>query len=99
MGGLLGSPRVVPLFVVFFVFNSTDLSRFIWYRHRMEPDQDEKKEFKSGLPAIFTQNYQNIPMNESWPKKSVQRHFFRVTQGRNPMLARGDDGGRATVRN
>jgi len=28
----------------------------------MRPDQDEEKASKSGLPAMFTQNYQNAPM-------------------------------------
>jgi len=65
----------------------------------MRPDQDEEKASETSLPDMFTQNYQNAPMNESWSLKSVQRPFFRATQGRNPMLAWGDEGGRATVRN
>ena len=65
----------------------------------MSPDHDKKKASKSGLPAMFTRNYQNDPLIETYLEKSVQRPFFRATLGRNPMLARGDDGGRAIARN
>jgi len=65
----------------------------------MSPDQDKEKASKSGLSAMFTRNYQNAPVNGSWPGKSAWRSFFRATQGRNPMLARGDEGDRAAFRN
>jgi len=51
-----------PFFVVFL---TTDLSRFTCCVCRTRPDQDEEKESKSGLLVMFTQNYQNSPMNES----------------------------------
>jgi len=30
----------------------------------MSPEHDKKKASKSGLPAMFTRNYQNAPMIE-----------------------------------
>jgi len=56
-----------PYFVVCFFVKSTDLSRFICCGRRMRTDLDEEKASKSGLSAMFTQNYQNVPFNESWP--------------------------------
>ena len=58
----------------------------------MSPEHDKKKASKSGLPAMF-------PTDTSWPLKSLQMPFFTATQGRIAMLVRGDQGGRATVRN
>ena len=88
-----------PFFVVFFFLNGTDLCRSVCRGRWMRPDQDEEKASKSGVPAMFTRNYQNAPRTESRPRKPEQRPFFRATDGRNPTLARGDGGGRATVRN
>jgi len=48
-----------PLFIVFFFFKSTDLSRFIYYGRRMIPDQDEKKASESGHPTMLSRNYKN----------------------------------------
>jgi len=99
MGDLLGSPRVVPLFRFFFVFKSTDPFHFICCGRRMRPDQDEEKASKSGLSAMFARKCQKFPTDTSLPLKPLQVPFFTATQGRNPALARGDEGGRATVRN
>ena len=60
---------VLPTFFgVFFFFNSTDLSRFIFCRRWMRPDQEEEKASKSDLRSMFTQNYQIAPLNVSWPE-------------------------------
>jgi len=56
-----------PFFVVFFLFNSTDLSHFIRYGRWMTPDQDEDKASKSGLPAMFNRNYKNSRIDAFWP--------------------------------
>ena len=61
MGDLLGSPRVAPFFVVFFSFESNDLSHFIFCERRMSRDQDKEKESKSGLPAMFTSKLPKCP--------------------------------------
>jgi len=66
---------------------------------RTGPDLGMEKASKSGIADMFTRDYQNNPLNESWPRKSLQSPFFTATYGRNPMLARGDEGDRATVRN
>jgi len=65
----------------------------------MRPDQDEESASKSGLSAMFTRNCQKFPTDASWPLKPLQMPLFTATQGRNPTLAQGDEGGRATVRN
>jgi len=65
----------------------------------MSPDQDKEKESKLGLPTMFTSKVPKCPYERVLALKSVWRSFFRATQGRNPMLARGDEGGRATVHN
>jgi len=65
----------------------------------MRPDQDEERASKTGLSAMFTRNCQKFPTDASWSSKPLQMPFFTTTQGRNPTLARGDEGGRATVRN
>jgi len=65
MGDILGNRPLAPFFVVFFIFECIDLSRFICCGRRMRPDQDEEKASKLGLPSMFTQNYENAPMNES----------------------------------
>ena len=41
---------------------------------------------------MLARNYQNA-------LKTRLEALFRATQGRNPLLARGGEGGRATVRN
>jgi len=56
-----------PFFIVFFFFKGTDLSRLISCGRRMRPDQDKEKASESGLLDMFTQNYQNAPMNGYWP--------------------------------
>jgi len=66
---------------------------------RTRPDLDVQKASKLGLLALFTRDYQNDPMNESWPLKPLQSPFFPAIYGRNPTLARGDEGDRATFRN
>ena len=99
MGDLLGSPRVVPLRRFFFFFKSTDPSNFICCGRRMRPDRDKKGASKSSLSALLTRNCQKFPTDASLPLKPLQMPFFTATQGRNPALARGDEGGRATVRN
>jgi len=65
----------------------------------MRPDQDEKRASKSGLSAMFTRTCRKFPTDASLPLKPLQMPLFTATQGRNPTLARGDEGGRATVRN
>jgi len=65
----------------------------------MGPDQDEANASKSGVPAMFSRKCLNSPMDASWPPKPLKRPFSAATQGRNPTLERGDEGGRATVRN
>jgi len=65
----------------------------------MRPDRDEEGASKSSLSALMTRNCQKFPTNDSWPLKPHQMPFFTATQGLNPALARGDEGGRATVCN
>jgi len=99
MGDLLGSPRVVPFCRFFFFFKSTDPSHFICYGRRMRPERDEEGASKSSLSAMLTRNCQKFPTDAFWPSKPLQMSLFTATQERNPTLARGDQGGRATACN
>jgi len=65
----------------------------------MRSDQDKEKASKSGIPFVLSPNYLNSCTDASGPRKTLQRPFFTATRGRNPMLARGDEDGRATIRN
>ena len=57
-----------PFLVVFcFIFNGSDLSCFIFYGRLTRPVQDEEKASKSGLPSMFTRNYEKEPINASRP--------------------------------
>ena len=99
MSDHLESPHVAPLLRCFFPFKSTDLSRFNCRGRRMRPGLDVEKASKSSLLAMFARNYQNSQMDASWPRKTLQRPIFTATDGQNPMLAWGHEGGRAIVRN
>ena len=98
MGDLLGSTCVATVFRFFFFFKSADPFHFICCGGRMRPDQDEERASKSGLLAMFTRNCQKVPYGRLLALKTTSDAFVYNNARTKPTLARGDEGGRATVR-